>query len=137
MVQQAIEDLERRCAEKLAVCERRVGESEARLNELESYQYKYFREFASRTRYGIGVAGLRDYQAFLTRLAEAVRQQTHKVLLRRAERDAERQSWQNAAQRAQTVRRIVQRWRTEERRELNEDALTPILDGFHDGRRIA
>lgn len=118
MVQRAVEDLERRRAEQLAASERRVNECELRLTELETYQSNYAREFTKRASHGIGAAGLHDYQIFLARLAEAVRQQTHVVFMSRAERDAERQSWQNAAQRAEAVGRIVKRWQSEEQRTL-------------------
>jgi flagellar protein FliJ len=118
MVQRAVEDLERRRAEKLALSERRVKECETRLIELETYQGNYCREFAKRASRGIGAVGLRDYQTFLARLAEAVRQQSHVVFMSRAERDAERRSWQNAAQRAEAVGRIVKRWQNEDRRTL-------------------
>ena len=118
MVQQAVEDLERRRAETLAASERKVNECETRLNELETYQANYCREFAQRASHGIGAVGLRDYQAFLARLAEAVRQQNHIVFMSRAERDAERQNWQSAAQRAEAVSRIVKRWQIEDERTL-------------------
>src|SRR5262245_33265527 len=113
MVQRAVEDLERRRAEKLAASERPVSECESRLTELETYQSNYCREFAKRASHGIGAVGLRDYQTFLARLAEAVHQQSHMVFTSRAERDAERRSWQTAAQRAEAVSRIVKRWQTE------------------------
>jgi flagellar FliJ protein len=116
MVQNVVEDLERRRAEQLALKERRVNESELRLTELETYQASYSREFNTRASSGIGAVGLRDYQTFLTRLAEAVRQQSQVVFRMRAERDAEHRIWQSAAQRAEAVGRIVKRWLTEERR---------------------
>jgi len=118
MVRKAVEDLERRRAEQLAASERRVNECESRLNELQSYQSNYCREFAQRASHGIGAAGLRDYQTFLARLEEAVRQQSQMVFRTRAERDAEKQSWQSAAQRAEAVGRIVKRWQSEEQRTL-------------------
>jgi len=119
MVQKAVEDLERRRAEQLALSEKRVNECETRLTELETYQANYARDFATRARHGIGAAGLRDYQTFLARLAEAVTQQSHVVFRTRAERDSERQTWQTAAQRAEAVGRIVKRWQTEEQRTLD------------------
>lgn len=118
MVQRAVEDLERKRAGKLALSERNVKECEAKLGELETYQSNYLREFATRARGGIGGVGLRDYQTFLSRLAEAVRQQTQHVFRARTERDAELRSWQNAAQRAQAVGRIVTRWQAEDNRVL-------------------
>lgn len=139
MVQNVVEDQERRRAEQLAVTEKRVNECETRLTELENYQASYSREFAARASNGIGAAGLRDYQTFLARLSEAVRQQSQAVFRARAERDAERQIWQSAAQRAEAVGRIVKRWQTEEQRtfdryeqrETDERAQRSINGGLH------
>lgn len=116
MVQQVAEDTERRRAEVFAASERRVAECEARLVELESYQASYARDFATRAGQGIGSASLRDYQTFLARLGEAVRQQSQ--LLGRAciERDAERESWRGAAQRAEAMNQMVKRWQADERK---------------------
>ena len=119
MVQNVVEDQERRRAEQLALTEKRVSECELRLTELESYQNSYAREFAVRASNGIGAAGMRDYQAFLARLSEAVRQQSQAVFRVRAERDAEREIWQSAAQRAEALGRIVKRWQTEEQRNFD------------------
>lgn len=139
MVQNVVEDQERRRAEQLAHSEKRVNECELRLNELENYQAGYAREFANRASNGIGVAGLRDYQAFLARLSEAVRQQSQTVFRVRAERDAERQIWQTAAQRAEALGRIVKRWQSEEQRlyerheqrETDERAQRTSSSGMH------
>jgi flagellar protein FliJ len=122
MVERAIDDIERRRAETLAASERHLSACAAKLTELESYYSAYTRQFNQRAEAGIGGAGLRDYQAFLARLAEAVRQQTTLVMRARSERDAERLSWQNAAQRAEVVGRLVNRWKNEEQRlgELSE-----------------
>jgi flagellar FliJ protein len=116
MVERAIDDIERRRAETLAASERHLSACTAKLTELESYYAAYTRQFNERAEAGIGGAGLRDYQAFLARLAEAVRQQTTLVMRARSERDAERLSWQNAAQRAEVVGRLVSRWKNEEQR---------------------
>ena len=118
-VQRAVEDAERRRAEALAASERRVAETESRLAELQNYQVTYAREFATRARFGMGGAGLRDYQTFMARLAEAVRQQTQIVYRARAERDAELERWRNAASRAKAVGGVVKRWQGEEQRALD------------------
>jgi len=114
MVQNVVDDLERRRAEALASSERRVCESEAKLAELEGYQASYFRGFAVRAGSGIDANLARDYQAFLARLEEAIRQQTQVVTRTRAQRDSERQNWQGAAQRAEAVGQMVKRFQTEE-----------------------
>jgi flagellar protein FliJ len=118
MVKKVVDDFERRKAEALAASERRVRESERKLEELEAYKAGYVRDFALRVKAGIDGAAARDYQAFLARLDEALRQQEQTLTGTRAQRDSERQNWQDAAQRAEAIGTTVKRWQTEERYEL-------------------
>ena len=97
--------------------ERHVTECESKLQELESYQKSYAEQFQTRAGAGIGAAGLRDFQTFMVRLGEAVKQQIQLVAKAKADRDAERQVWQHAAQRAEAVGGLVERWQKEERRQ--------------------
>ena len=125
MVKKVVDDFERRKAEALAACERRVRDSEKKLADLETYRDGYVRDFAVRAKAGIGAAAARDYQVFLSRLDDALRQQTQTVIGTRAQRDAELQNWQDAAQRAEAIGQTVKRWQGEERyalerREQNE-----------------
>ena len=119
MVQHVVDDQERLRAEALAVSERRVSESEAKLAELQNYHDSYVRSFAMRAGAGIDGAMARDYQAFLGRLEEALRQQGQIVIRARAQRDSEMQNWQGAAQRAEAVGQMVKRFQTEEARALD------------------
>jgi flagellar protein FliJ len=114
MVQHVVDDLERSRAEALAASERRVSESEAKLAELEGYHASYVQGFNVRAGSGIDANLARDYQAFLARLEEAIRQQTQVVTRTCAQRDSERQNWQGAAQRAEAVGQMVKRFQTEE-----------------------
>jgi flagellar FliJ protein len=118
MVKKVVDDLERRKAEALAGCERRVNESETKLTELETYRAGYVRDFTVRVQAGMSGASARDYQAFLSRLDEALRQQTHAVIGTRAQRDSELQNWRDAAQRADAIGHTVKRWQSEERHRL-------------------
>jgi flagellar FliJ protein len=61
-------------------------------------------------------AELRDYQVFLARLAEAVRQQALVVERAKVERDAQRAQWQQAAQRSKAVEHVIENWRAEDRK---------------------
>jgi flagellar protein FliJ len=119
MVQDVVDGQERRRAEALAASERRVTEGEAKLAELQSYHANYLRGFAVRAESGIDGAMARDYQAFLARLEEAIRQQNQVVIGARAQRDSELQTWQGAAQRAEAVGQMVKRFQTEEERALD------------------
>jgi len=120
MVQQVVDDQERRRAETLAASERQVRESERKLAELEAYLDSYSRDFKARLGAGMNVQGMRDYQAFLGKLNEAIRQQTQIVFRVRTQRDAEQKNWQGAAQRAESVGRLVQRWQADEQRVVDK-----------------
>jgi flagellar FliJ protein len=115
-VERVVSDVEKKRAESLAACERRVSEGETKLAELESYQKTYATQFNARAGAGIGAAGLRDFQTFMARLADAVKQQAQIVSKAKADRDAELKTWQHAAQRAEAVGGLVKRWQSEEQR---------------------
>jgi flagellar FliJ protein len=116
VVERVADEHERQRATSLAVSERRVAECEAKLAELEGYHAGYARDFAQLAAGGMGGARLREFQAFLTRLDEAVRQQREMLARARVERDGERRGWQHAAQRAEIVGQVVTRRQSEERR---------------------
>lgn len=120
LVKKVADDFERRKAEALAAGERRVAESEKKLSDLEAYRASYVEDFAVRAKAGINGAAARDYQVFLGRLDEALQQQQQQVMSMRSRRDAERQSWQDAAQRAEAISHTVKRWESEEQRALEK-----------------
>src|SRR5688572_12145256 len=119
-VERVVCDAERKRAEALAGRERHVKECENKLTELEEYQKNYAQQFQARAGAGMGAAGLRDYQTFMARLGEAVKQQAQLVLKAKADRDTERTVWQHAAQRAEAVGGIVERWQKEEQRQADK-----------------
>src|ERR1700731_2969357 len=89
MVKKVVDDFERRKAEALAAAERRVSENEKKLPALEAYRDGCARDFPVRAKAGIGGAAARDYQVFLTRLDDALKQQSQTVTGSRAQRDSE------------------------------------------------
>jgi flagellar FliJ protein len=119
IVQRVVDDQERQLAEALATSERRLSESETKLAELDRYHAGYVSDFAFRAQSGMDGAAARDYQAFLARLEEALRQQTQLVVRVRAQRDGELQTWQSAAQRAEAVGQMVRRFQTDEERAVD------------------
>jgi flagellar FliJ protein len=114
-VQQIVDDAQRRLALSVAAFEKRVLEGEAKLQELQRYKGEYEQQFSQRAGRGIGATDLRDYQAFLARLAEAIRQQQALVTRARAEHQAERVKWQEALKRSKALGHVVERWQAEER----------------------
>jgi len=113
-----LENDERRKAQTLANSERQVKESEAKLAELGSYREAYLRDFASRAGGGMTAARARDYQAFLARLDEALREQSEVVSRARAQRAELLARWRGAAQHTAAVDRALQRGLNDEQRRL-------------------
>jgi flagellar FliJ protein len=118
VVQKVVDDQERRRAKALAASEQRVTEAETKLVELESYRANYLRDFNSRAGGGMNAASARDYQVFLARLEDALKQQAQIVVRAKALRDTERRNWQGAAQRSDAVDHMVNIWNTADRKDL-------------------
>ncbi len=115
MVRRVVDDIERRKAEALAACEKNVLAAQAKLDELEAYRGAYVRDFSRRAESGMNGAGVREYQIFLGRLDEALRQQSQILAQARLQRGAELESWRNAARRAAAVGNLATHWQEEER----------------------
>jgi len=114
-VQHIVEEAQKRLAMSVAGFEKRLLEAEQKLDELVRYKAEYEQGFQQRAAGGIGVTELRDYQAFLARLAEAIKQQQALVNRARAEHEAERMRWQEALKRSKALGHVVERWQAEER----------------------
>jgi len=113
-VQKIVDETERRLAEHLVASEQLVTACDAKLAELQSYLADYVSGFAVRGGRGMGAATLRDYQAFMARLREAIRQQSEIVHRAKMDRDQQRSRWQEAAKRAKALSHVIDRWNQEE-----------------------
>ncbi|HTC54701.1 MAG TPA: flagellar export protein FliJ [Steroidobacteraceae bacterium] len=114
MVQRVTDEKERQHARKLAQSRTRVAQCEAKLKELQGYRADYVRDFDKRAAAGIRGAGIREFQAFLAKLAEAIRQQEELLEKAQADSEAERTHWQGAAQRSQIMDKVVEHHTTRE-----------------------
>jgi flagellar FliJ protein len=117
IVQQVADRNERERAERLAEAERNAIEAEQKLVALERYRSEYEEQLASRGAVGVDISGVREFQAFLARLGEALVAQRQVLSAARATRDQMLNSWREAAQRAQVVQTLADRWQTEARRD--------------------
>jgi flagellar FliJ protein len=116
-VREGLERGERDSAARALAAEQRVVEARQRLQELQRYRAEYRASLDGRTAAGIGTVALRDFQAFLGRLDEAIRQQAQIVGRAETERDFERSRWLDAAKQVKAVATVAERWQLEERRE--------------------
>jgi flagellar FliJ protein len=117
VVKQATAHTEREHAERVAAAERHVVEMEEKLQALERYRKEYEDGFAARAGAGFGVTAMRDFQAFLARLGDALEQQRQIVEQARAAHQATIVVWREAAKRAHVVDTLAERWQVEESRE--------------------
>jgi flagellar protein FliJ len=117
LVQQVATRNERDLASRLAEAERDAIEAEQKLVALERYRNEYEEQLAQRGAGGVDISGVREFQAFLARLGEALVAQRQVLGAARAVRDQQLNSWREAAQRAQVVQTLADRWQTEARRE--------------------
>jgi flagellar FliJ protein len=114
MVQDIAARNERDRANELAQFEKQLQVQDFRLAELEQYRHSYEQQLRDRAVLGVGAAGVRDYQVFLARLDEALKQQQSQRSHAAAEVDAARTQWQEAAQRAQVLNTLTERWHADE-----------------------
>jgi len=115
-VQRIVDDTEKRMAEHLASAERLVKTCEQKLSELNGYRDDYTQGFEQRAGNGMGARDLLDYQAFISRLNDAINQQAQIVENARQECELHRLRWQDAAKRAKALGHVIHTWQQEERR---------------------
>jgi len=110
------EEAERKCAAQLAGAQRRLAEAEKRCAELQRYLSEYRNIFQQRAAAGMGVSGMRDYQTFIARLSEAVRQQEGVQAQLQSDCERARMCWLEAAARKSAVGKVIANVRSEDQR---------------------
>jgi flagellar FliJ protein len=107
---------ERECSLKVANYQKRLDEAQKRAIELRRYMVEYQSMFQQRAAAGMGVSGLRDYQTFLARLTDAVRQQDSVVAQVESDCARARVNWLEAAARKNAVSKVISSALTEDRK---------------------
>ena len=117
VVQQVTSRNERERAERLAEAERNAIEAEQKLVALERYRNEYESQLATKGAAGTDISGVREFQAFLARLGDALVAQRQVLAQARAARDEMLGAWRQAAQKAKVVETLAERWQDEARRD--------------------
>ena len=92
---------------------RKVAELEGKVEQLQSYRDDYVRN--SQSPATIDAVKLQNYRTFLDRLGDALRQQLESLVIARAEYDKRRALWSEKRIEAESLGRVVDRFRKEER----------------------
>ena len=93
---------------------RRVAELERQLDQLTSYRDEYTRNWTE-ARGTMDAVRLQNYRSFLDRLGEAMRQHMTKLDSARAEYEKRRAQWSEKRIEAESLGRVIERFRKEER----------------------
>jgi flagellar FliJ protein len=112
---------------------RKVADIERQLEQLQSYRDEYVRN-STQSAAAIDAVKLQNYRSFLDRLGEALRQHLKSLEDARAEYETRRAAWSEKRIEAESLGRVVDRFRKEEqhvadRREQREgdDAASRVL----------
>ena len=98
---------------------RRVAELEKQFEQLKTYRDDYTKSSAA-GRATMDVVRLQNYRSFLDRLGEAMRQHTGKLEVARAEYDKRRLQWSQKRIEAESLGRVIDRFRKEERQVVEQ-----------------
>ncbi|MDX1480335.1 MAG: flagellar export protein FliJ [Woeseiaceae bacterium] len=107
MLQSIAEHEERQQSKAFGAAQRKLADSEARLEELNLYRREYEGSIASRS--GSSAIHWQEHHRFLQRLDEAIASQAAIVRDGRARREAHRRQWTLKRQRLESLTRVVER----------------------------
>jgi flagellar export protein FliJ len=93
----------------------RVADLERQLEQLERYRDEYAHQSVAAGA-SVDAVKLQNYRSFLERLGEALKQSTKTLEAARAEHERRRAQWSEKRLEADSLNRVVERCRTEERR---------------------
>ncbi len=115
-VQRVLGSTERERARDMGAAQQGLDSAQSRLQELQQYHAEYLHGFQQTARAGRNALALRDFQVFLGRLEDAIRQQEQIVAQARQGVAGSTRLWQSAAQRVKAVDSVVGKWQGDERR---------------------
>ena len=98
----------------MAEAGRRVADLERQLEQLKSYRDEYVRS-SSEGCGAMDAVKLQNYRSFLDRLGDALRQHSKNLDAARAEYERRRSQWSEKRIQAESLGRVVERFRKEER----------------------
>jgi len=108
---------QRNTARRLGTAQETLDRHRERLRELIGYRDDYARRYAQAMRAGLSSSSMRDYGLFLDRLNRAIAQQQGMVEADVRQRDEFERQWREHDTQTRALNKVVERCRTQERRE--------------------
>jgi len=102
----------------MAEAGRKVADLERQLQQLQNYRDEYVQN-STQSAVAIDAVKLQNYRSFLDRLGEALRQHLKSLDVARKEFDKRRAQWSEKRVEAETLNRVVDRFRKEEQHAAN------------------
>jgi flagellar protein FliJ len=99
----------------MAEAGRKVADLERQLEQLQAYRDEYVRNSSSQSNGAIDAVKLQNYRSFLDRLGEALNQHFKSLDIARKEFEKRRAQWSEKRIEAESLNRVVDRFRKEER----------------------
>jgi len=109
----------RTAALKLADVRYRYEQKQQKLGELECYRDEYMQGLLRKSRDGLNVVQMKDYNLFLERLNQAIREQHHMLEGMKMELEKSAQQWRQEQVRVNALDKVVERKVQAERREAD------------------
>jgi flagellar protein FliJ len=113
-IQQIASNSANELSRAMAEAGRRVADLERQLEQLKSYRDEYVRN-STESQGAMDAVKLQNYRSFLERLGEALRQHLKNIDAARGEYEKRRARWSEKRIEAESLSRVVERFRSEER----------------------
>ncbi|NOV28640.1 flagellar export protein FliJ [Methylomonas sp. ZR1] len=122
----------------LGICQQKLQEQQAQLENLQSYRLDYLGKFAVRQQAGINISQLMEFRAFADKLDQAIESQQQTVSNHEREMQRARKRWEEAHQRTKSLQKVselalIEEMKVEQKREQAEQDDRAARSGRKDG----
>ncbi len=133
-VKRVAESREKDAARALGDSQRRMRDQEAKLEDLRRYHREYLGRFQSAAEQGMTASQMQEYRAFLEKLDLAIREQEKVVRASKTDCDSKKEHWQQKHVRTKALGKVMDRFRTAEKREVEKKEQNETDDRNQRGR---
>lgn len=134
-VQRVAQSRENEAARELGDSQRRVRDQEAKLGDLKRYHQEYLERFETTARQGMSAKQMQEYRVFLEKLDRAIKEQERVVQASKSECVNRKEQWQQKHVRTQALGKVMDRFRSAERKEVDKREQAEIDDRNQRGPR--